>query len=208
MQDAELADEVGGVAGDDARHGLLPWSSGVPHHVRHLSTVLGDGLPEPPFHGARRPLGLVLPAEAHGDEAGAGGALQEAVRQGVVHDDAGLQVVFIDTPGIHKPRYRMNEEMVRLATRVLREVDLVAVLADASEGLGPGDRFVFDLLRQARSRNVLVKETRILQKRFEESSKMNSPVFISRIIPRIFPVKYLERVPTKRGRRKSRCRAS
>jgi GTP-binding protein Era len=75
--------------------------------------------------------------------------------RGILHR-AGLQVVFIDTPGIHKPRYRMNEEMVRLATRVLREVDLVAVLADASEGLGPGDRFVFDLLRQARSRNVLV----------------------------------------------------
>ena len=68
----------------------------------------------------------------------------------------GLQIVFIDTPGIHKPRYRMNEEMVRLATRVLREVDLVAVLVDASEAFGPGDRFVFDRLRQARSRNLLV----------------------------------------------------
>jgi len=75
--------------------------------------------------------------------------------RGVLHRP-GLQVVFIDTPGIHKPRYRMNEEMVRLATRVLREVDLVAALVDASEGFGPGDRFVFDLLRQARSRNLLV----------------------------------------------------
>jgi GTPase len=75
--------------------------------------------------------------------------------RGVLHRPA-LQIVFIDTPGIHRPRYRMNEEMVRLATRVLREVDLVATLVDASEGLGPGDRFVFDLLRQARSRNLLV----------------------------------------------------
>src|SRR3989442_5138467 len=75
--------------------------------------------------------------------------------RGILHRP-GLQVVFIDTPGIHKPRYRMNEEMVRLATRVLREVDLVAALVDASEGFGPGDRFVFDLLRQARSRNLLV----------------------------------------------------
>jgi len=50
----------------------------------------------------------------------------------------------------------MNEEMVRMATRVLREVDVVAALVDASEGFGPGDRFVFDRLRQARSRNVLV----------------------------------------------------
>ena len=75
--------------------------------------------------------------------------------RGILHRP-GLQVVFIDTPGIHKPRYRMNEEMVRLATRVLREVDVVAALVDASEGFGPGDRFVFDRLRQARSRNVLV----------------------------------------------------
>jgi GTP-binding protein Era len=50
----------------------------------------------------------------------------------------------------------MNEEMVRLSTRVLREVDLVGTLVDASEGFGPGDRFVFDLLKQARSRNLLV----------------------------------------------------
>jgi GTP-binding protein Era len=75
--------------------------------------------------------------------------------RGILHRP-GLQVVFIDTPGIHKPRYRMNEEMVRLSTRVLREVDLVAALVDASEGFGPGDRFVFDLLGQARSRNLLV----------------------------------------------------
>ena len=75
--------------------------------------------------------------------------------RGVLHRP-GLQVIFIDTPGIHKPRYRMNQEMVRLATRVLREVDLVGVLVDASEGFGPGDRFVFELLRQARSRNLLI----------------------------------------------------
>ena len=75
--------------------------------------------------------------------------------RGILHRP-GLQIVFIDTPGIHKPRYRMNEGMVRLATRVLREVDLVAVMVDASEGLGPGDRFAFDLLRQSRSRCVLV----------------------------------------------------
>jgi GTP-binding protein Era len=75
--------------------------------------------------------------------------------RGVLHRPR-LQVVFIDTPGIHKPRYRMNEEMVRMATRVLREVDLVVVLVDASEGLGPGDRFAFELLKQARSRCLLV----------------------------------------------------
>jgi GTP-binding protein Era len=68
----------------------------------------------------------------------------------------GVQVVFIDTPGIHKPRHRLNEEMVRAATQVLREVDLVIVLVDASDGYGPGDRFVFDRVREAGSRALLV----------------------------------------------------
>jgi len=68
----------------------------------------------------------------------------------------GVQVVFIDTPGIHKPRHRLNEEMVRAATQVLREVDLVVVIVDASDGYGPGDRFVFDRVREAGCRALLV----------------------------------------------------
>ena len=65
------------------------------------------------------------------------------------------QIVYIDTPGIHKPRHRLNEEMVRAATQVLREVDLVIVLVDASDGYGPGDRFVFDRVRDAGARAIL-----------------------------------------------------
>jgi len=74
--------------------------------------------------------------------------------RGVLHRK-GSQIVFIDTPGIHKPRHRLNEEMVRGATRVLGEVDLVVVLVDASDGYGPGDRFVFDRVREARARAIL-----------------------------------------------------
>ncbi|MFQ5878119.1 MAG: GTPase Era [Acidobacteriota bacterium] len=66
------------------------------------------------------------------------------------------QVVFIDTPGIHKPRFRMNREMVRLATRVLRDVDLIGMLVDASEGVGPGDRFALDLVRGSGGRAILI----------------------------------------------------
>jgi GTPase len=75
--------------------------------------------------------------------------------RGVLHRD-GFQVVFIDTPGIHKPRYRLNEEMVRTATAVLREVDVVAVLVDAADGYGPGDRYVFDRVREAKARAFLI----------------------------------------------------
>ena len=68
----------------------------------------------------------------------------------------GLQIVFIDTPGIHKPRHRLNEEMVKTAVEILREVDVVAVLVDAADGYGPGDRFVFDRVREAKARAFLV----------------------------------------------------
>jgi GTP-binding protein Era len=74
--------------------------------------------------------------------------------RGVLHSESS-QVIFIDTPGIHRPRFRMNEEMVRMSRQALREVDLVAVLVDASEGFGPGDRFVFDLVKESPGRNLL-----------------------------------------------------
>jgi GTPase len=75
--------------------------------------------------------------------------------RGILHRET-CQVVFIDTPGIHKPRHLMNEEMVRLTTRVLKDVDLNMVLVDASEGFGPGDRFVFDRIKQAGAKSFLI----------------------------------------------------
>ncbi len=96
--------------------------------------------------------------------------------RGILHRQ-NCQIVFIDTPGIHKPRYRLNEEMVRITTRVLKDVDLVSVLVDASDGFGPGDRFVFDLVRSAGSRNLLIlNKTDLMAKEkllplIEEASK-------------------------------------
>jgi len=97
--------------------------------------------------------------------------------RGILHRQ-NCQIVFIDTPGIHKPRYRLNEEMVALTTRVLKEVDLVSLLVDASDGFGPGDRFVFELVRSAGSRNMLLlNKTDLMAKEkllplIEEASKM------------------------------------
>jgi GTPase len=75
--------------------------------------------------------------------------------RGILHREH-CQIVFIDSPGIHKPRYRMNQEMVRMATRLLKEVDVAAVLVDADDGLGPGDRFAFDLVKAAGARALLI----------------------------------------------------
>lgn len=66
------------------------------------------------------------------------------------------QIVYIDTPGIHKPRHRLNEEMVRSAQEILGQVDRALVLVDASDGYGPGDRYVFERIAAARARAFLI----------------------------------------------------
>lgn len=59
----------------------------------------------------------------------------------------GAQIAFLDTPGIHKPQHRMNRLMVSAALDAVRDVDLVLWLVDASEGIGPGDRYIGRILR-------------------------------------------------------------
>ncbi|TDI46802.1 MAG: GTPase Era [Acidobacteria bacterium] len=62
------------------------------------------------------------------------------------YDD--VQVVYMDTPGVHKPRYAMNRRMVATAIASLDGVDLVLLLVDAGDGLGRGDEFVMDVARE------------------------------------------------------------
>jgi len=59
------------------------------------------------------------------------------------------QVVFLDTPGIHRPLHRMNVRMVDAARDTIGEVDIVALVVDVSEKSGRGDRFVFDMIKDA-----------------------------------------------------------
>jgi GTPase len=66
------------------------------------------------------------------------------------------QVVFIDTPGIHRPLHRMNVRMVDAALDAMRQVDVVGLVVDATERTGGGDRFMQDLVRNVSSPVVLV----------------------------------------------------
>ena len=62
------------------------------------------------------------------------------VRGVLNRDDA--QVVFVDTPGIHKPRTLLGERLNDTASSSIGDVDLVVVVLDATAPIGPGDRFV------------------------------------------------------------------
>lgn len=67
---------------------------------------------------------------------------------GVLTRPAG-QVVFVDTPGVHRPHYRMNQRMMDMTRSVLRDVDVVALLVDVTESPGAGLQYAMELARQA-----------------------------------------------------------
>lgn len=66
------------------------------------------------------------------------------------------QIVFLDTPGVHKPLHRLNVRMVDAALDTLKEVDVIAVVVDGSEPGGGGDRFLMDVVKKAKAPRVLV----------------------------------------------------
>jgi GTPase len=73
-----------------------------------------------------------------------------------VRNYADAQVVFLDTPGIHRPLHRMNVRMVHAAVDTIREVDLLVLVVDVTEPPGKGDAFVLDLVKKARVPVILV----------------------------------------------------
>jgi GTP-binding protein Era len=74
---------------------------------------------------------------------------------GILSEPRG-QIVFFDTPGVHRPLHRLNREMVRRATEALAEADAVCLIVDAAEPPGHGDQFLLDLVLGARKPRVLV----------------------------------------------------
>lgn len=66
------------------------------------------------------------------------------------------QIVFIDTPGVHKPGHLLNRRMMAAVNDALLSVDLVVLMRDASVSTGNGDRFVLDLVKQADKPAILV----------------------------------------------------
>jgi len=74
---------------------------------------------------------------------------------GVLHIPDRGQIVFVDTPGLHRPRHRMNRAMVEIAQQVMKGVDVALLVVDASRGLGSGDREAAEQLRKNGVRSVM-----------------------------------------------------
>jgi GTP-binding protein Era len=73
-----------------------------------------------------------------------------------VRHATGAQIVFVDTPGIHRPLHRMNVRMVDLAVQSMSQADVVSVVADATEAIGGGDSYLADLVAKVERPVVLV----------------------------------------------------
>lgn len=67
---------------------------------------------------------------------------------GIVTEPRG-QVVFVDTPGIHRPEYGMNRRMQRSVMDSLRDIDLVLLMVDGSIAFGAGENFVLEMVKRA-----------------------------------------------------------
>lgn len=75
--------------------------------------------------------------------------------QGVLTtDDA--QMIFIDTPGIHKPKHKLGEFMLKVSKNALREVEVIMFMVNAEQKLGPGDEYVMEMLKGTKTPVFLV----------------------------------------------------
>src|SRR5204862_951360 len=66
------------------------------------------------------------------------------------------QIVFVDTPGVHKPGHLLNRRMMSAVHDAIESVDLIVLMRDASVSTGNGDRFVLDLVKKAEKSSILV----------------------------------------------------
>jgi len=73
-----------------------------------------------------------------------------------VYSDGESQVVFIDTPGMHKPKNKLGEFMMKAANQTLGEVDLVVLMVDSSLKMGAGDSMIIESLKSIKTPKVLV----------------------------------------------------
>ena len=66
------------------------------------------------------------------------------------------QIMFLDTPGIHKPHHKLGEYMVRTAESTLKEVDVILCVIDVSEKRGAGENYILELLQKVKTPVILV----------------------------------------------------
>jgi GTPase len=80
--------------------------------------------------------------------------------QGILTTDA-AQIIFVDTPGIHKPHHKLGEVLVKNAVSAIDDVDLVLFVVDGTQPAGGGDRFIAELLDRSSHTQVILGTNKI-----------------------------------------------
>ncbi len=73
---------------------------------------------------------------------------------GIYHGEQ-AQIIFLDTPGFHKPKHRLNELMIHTAVKTIEGIDAVLYLTEPEKTIGPGDRYIIDLLQGIKTPVIL-----------------------------------------------------
>ncbi len=73
-----------------------------------------------------------------------------------IYNEEDVQIVFVDTPGIHKPKNKLGKQLNNQAYNALNDVDIVLFLVDVTAPLGPGDKFVIDILKKQKKPIILI----------------------------------------------------
>ncbi|PTF02683.1 GTPase Era [Staphylococcus epidermidis] len=75
--------------------------------------------------------------------------------QGVMTRDE-AQIIFIDTPGIHKPKHKLGDYMMRVAKNTLSEIDAIMFMVNVNEDIGRGDEYIMEMLKNVKTPIFLV----------------------------------------------------
>ena len=73
-----------------------------------------------------------------------------------IYNDSDTQIVFVDTPGIHKPNHKLGDFLNKQAYYSINDVDVILFLVDAKEGLGTGDKFVIEKFKDLNKPVILI----------------------------------------------------
>lgn len=73
-----------------------------------------------------------------------------------IYNDEDSQIVFVDTPGIHKPNHKLGQYLNKQAYYSIDDVDVIMMLTDVSEPLGAGDKYVIDKLKEVNKPVILI----------------------------------------------------
>lgn len=73
-----------------------------------------------------------------------------------IYNEEDVQIVFVDTPGIHKPKHTLGKYLNKQAYYSIGDVDVVLFLVDASEELGPGDKYIIEKLKEVKKPVILI----------------------------------------------------